>query len=261
MKRLNYFLLILLLPIMVGCEEPLPIQEFQPVSQEEASDSGVAQADTTSAWPPADPNNNEKVELANDLLAKNYYYILDGSGSMKDSDCSDGETKRIAAINALGKLIKVIPENVNVGLLVFDGKGITERVSLSPNSKLQQSNFIRALNEANNISNTPLHNAIVKGLWALEHQARKQLGYGEYNLVVVTDGEFNEGPDPIGVVNHIVDKTPVRVNVIGFCIDENHSLNQPGRTTYKTASNPEELFTGLKAVLAESETFDVSEFK
>jgi FMN-dependent NADH-azoreductase len=35
----------------------------------------------------------------------------------------------------------------------------------------------------------------------------------------------------------------------------------PGKTFYVTAQNPKELFSGLKAVLAESEKFDITTFQ
>jgi hypothetical protein len=54
--------------------------------------------------------------------------------------------------------------------------------------------------------------------------------------------------------------TPINIYSIGFCIGENHALNQPGRTFYKAADNPAALRKGLEEVLAESETFDETEF-
>jgi Ca-activated chloride channel family protein len=52
----------------------------------------------------------------------------------------------------------------------------------------------------------------------------------------------------------------VVVHTVGFCIDEDHVLNQPGRTYYTAASNPDELRQGLQAVLAEAPNFDATKF-
>jgi hypothetical protein len=45
------------------------------------------------------------------------------------------------------------------------------------------------------------------------------------------------------------------LHTIGFDIGEGHSLNQPGKTDYSSAQNPEQLRKSLQDVLAESEEF------
>jgi hypothetical protein len=92
-------------------------------------------------------------------------------------------------------------------------------------------------------------------------RAAAQLGYGEYHLVVVTDGEANQGEDPRAIVDVITRKSPIVVHTIGFCIGQNHSLNQPGKTVYRAADNPEDLERGLAEVLAEAPSFDAQSFK
>lgn len=95
----------------------------------------------------------------------------------------------------------------------------------------------------------------------LEKQAAAQLGYGEYNLVVVTDGDASDGSDLEKIVDLVAGQTPINLYTVGFCIDDRHVLNQEGRTEYRSALNTEELGTALQAVLAESEEFgDVQEF-
>jgi hypothetical protein len=79
--------------------------------------------------------------------------------------------------------------------------------------------------------------------------------------VVVTDGEpdpANEDPTPI--VKEILTQSPVVLHTIGFCIDANHVLNQPNRTYYTSATNPEQLQKSLQAVLAEAPSFDAAKF-
>jgi Mg-chelatase subunit ChlD len=109
-------------------------------------------------------------------------------------------------------------------------------------------------------SGTPLAHAIELAYGKLLEQAQRQLGYGEYNLVVVTDGHASEGQDPTGVVNRILDESPVALHTIGFCISAEHALNQPGRAVYRAADNPRALGEGLGAVLAEAPSFDLTEF-
>lgn len=208
-------------------------------------------------WPPA---SETPVELApsESRMAKNFYVILDGSGSMDASECSGGKTKAQAAVASLLKFESAVPENAHLGLFIFDNTGASERVPLGPRNSER---FQKALVQMQVGGGTPLGSAMAAGLKALEAQARAQLGYGEYNLVIVTDGEANDGEEPDPMVRTLVSKTPVVIHTVGFCIGENHALNQPGLTVYKAADNPQQLMSGLEEVLAESETFDVAEFK
>ena len=99
------------------------------------------------------------------------------------------------------------------------------------------------------------------GIEKLGIEARRQLGYGEFHLVIVTDGEADDQEDPTSVVTFALGETPIIVHTVGFCIGQNHSLNQPGKTLYKSAKDKESLNEGLVDVLAESENFDISSFK
>jgi Ca-activated chloride channel family protein len=107
---------------------------------------------------------------------------------------------------------------------------------------------------------TPLSTAIEIAYKKLTAQAKKQLGYGEYHLVVVTDGEATSGYEPDKVLAKILSESPVVVHTIGFCINTQHSLNQPGRTIYNTAQDYDSLRQSLQGILAESPEFSVSEF-
>jgi uncharacterized protein YegL len=208
-------------------------------------------------WP---PTSSVAVDLVHgdERLTKNFYIILDGSGSMASYGCSGKLTKAQAAIMALVNFRKAVGDDANLGLLIFDQKGTSERVPLGSNNAEA---FASALVSMEVGGGTPLGTAMEKGLSALETQARAQQGYGEYNLVIVTDGEANENDAPGPMVKKLTADTPVLVHTIGFCIGEDHALNQPGLTIYKAANNPKELASGLEEVLAESETFSVAEFE
>ena len=209
-------------------------------------------------WPPPDPEG-KPVTLAPNYTAKNYYIIFDGSGSMDDSHCADGSTKILVAKKAVADFAKSIPEDANLGLLAFDLQGISERLPLGTGNREP---FIEAVNAVDPGDATPLKSAIRLGVDRLTAQARQQLGYGEYHLVVVTDGEANpDGENPSAAVDWTLKTSPILIHTIGFCIGEAHSLNQPGRTIYHAANNPDDLTSGLKEVLAESESFDVKAFQ
>ena len=121
--------------------------------------------------------------------------------------------------------------------------------------------FIQAINNVVAGGGTPLTASMAHAFKECTRQAKRQLGYGEYTIVVVTDGIAKDAAKLSGYVNAILRETPIIIYSIGFCIGENHSLNQPGRTVYKAAENPEQLREGLKEVLAESERFDITQFE
>ena len=109
-------------------------------------------------------------------------------------------------------------------------------------------------------ANTPLRSAVDLAYSRLLDQGRSQLGYGEYHLVIVTDGLASAGQDPTPSVTRVLAESPVVFHTIGFCIGEQHPLNQPGRTYYRSANNPQALQQGLETVLAEAPDFAVSRF-
>jgi Ca-activated chloride channel homolog len=186
------------------------------------------------------------------LTRRNFLIVLDGSGSMADTQCSGNLSKIVAAKQAIAAFATKIKPEDNLGLCAFDSRGVTERASLS----LNRSAFNTALQEVRSDSNTPLGTAVRLGYARLQEQAKRQLGYGEYYLVVVTDGEADPGNDPRDIVNKIVSQSPVVISTIGFCIGQGHSLNRPGLTMYRDATNLEQLNQGLESVLAEAEFSD-----
>jgi Ca-activated chloride channel homolog len=209
-----------------------------------------------SNWPPLEEGTAPAT--TGTLTTVNYYLVFDGSGSMLSSQCGGGTTKFDAALKAVRDFIATIPEDANVGLAAFDRRAISERVPLAGGSREA---LYGALQEIRAGSNTPLRSAIKIGYDKLTDQARTQLGYGEYHLVVVTDGDPDpRDEDPSPVVREILRESPVVLHTVGFCIDDDHVLNQRDRTNYAAATNPEQLRQSLQAVLAEAPVFDAASF-
>lgn len=191
-------------------------------------------------------------EIENDPLKVNFYVVLDGSGSMDDSSCAEGSTRQLVARKALEEFSKSLPPEYNLGLLAFDSEGITERMPLGSSNR---SAFVQAVNSVQANSGTPLRTAIERAFEKLAQQAKKQQGYGEYHLIVVTDGDAGLSEDPEKIVRKIAHESPVVLHTLGFCIGEDHVLNSKF-VNFKPANNPSELVKGLSDVITESLSFN-----
>lgn len=181
---------------------------------------------------------------------KNYMIVYDASGSMDRSSCESSEYKSKIAYKAVIDYVQSLETDKNVGLVVFDNNGISIKSELS---KDRQS-FINGLNSIVVGSGTPLHTAMKLGYGELRKEGFIQNGEGEYNLIVITDGESNTGEDPTGIVKEIVHNSPVNISTIGFCIGAKHSLKNPQYVNYYSASNYEQIMKSLKSVDAEGES-------
>lgn len=241
--------------VLAGCEKPLPPPKLPPPKVTKAAPVPVSGARMTPAWPPA---REQGGSVAADLFAKNYYVVFDGSGSMNEKGCSGGSTKIQAAKVALATFSQSLPAGANLGLLIFDGRGVNEYLPLGTGNRDQ---FTKLVNGVRANAGTPLGSSVKLAYSKLLEQGAKQLGYGEYHLVIVTDGAADSGNDPTPVVNSMLAESPIVVQTIGFCIGPNHSLNQAGRTIYRAADSPEALNQGLADVLAEAPQFTVTQFK
>jgi len=204
------------------------------------------------------PGSTTSTDISSSLTAKNYYVVVDGSGSMAETGCSFGRRKMSVAKEALTRFIDKIPSTENIGLYVFDGYGSREVV---PIGSTQHENIKSQVDAIRAGGGTPLGQAVDVGKKALTQQGKRQLGYGEYHLVVITDGKASDSSVLNMRVRSLLSETPITVHTIGFCIKSNHTLNQPGYTVYRAADNQQALDSGLDMVLAEAETFDVSAFE
>jgi Mg-chelatase subunit ChlD len=106
-------------------------------------------------------------------LARNFYFIFDGSGSMGDTQ--GGQVKLKGAKEAVHRFLSKIPADANLGLYVFDARGTREVVPLGPNN---WDAFKQSINNVKDGGTTPLAQSIRFGTDRLVQQYKKQLGYG-----------------------------------------------------------------------------------
>ena len=211
-------------------------------------------------WPFSFENEIEKKvqpeTVADKMITRNFVIIFDDSGSMSDPD-ADGKRKIDTAKNAVVEWSKSVPAGANVGLVSFRN-GIWPLQPLTP---VSQEQLISAVRDIYNSGSTPLSAAFGESFRMLTRQGLQQLGYGEYTLVVITDGEADSSKRLNRWVKFVLNNSPIQIYTIGFGIGTDHTLNQPGLTQYKPAENLAELREGLKDVLAEAEAFDETEFR
>lgn len=208
-------------------------------------------------WPPAAADNGQ-MPLAEAPLGKNYVLIFDGSGSMAKHGCSGNRNKHEAAREAVLDWADTLPEDAGLGLVVFDRSGFSVRVPLGFGNRAQ---FRNEIHKVVPDRSTPLAAALDIAEDMLTTQGRRQLGYGEYTIVIVTDGVADDIAALERGVNRVLATSPIMIHTIGFCVGSEHSLNRAGRTVYRAADNAEELRRGLDDVLAEADSFDISGFK
>jgi Ca-activated chloride channel homolog len=190
---------------------------------------------------------------------RNFYFVIDGSGSMNDRPggaCKGDQShanKLAGAKWAVGQFMDNMPADVNLGLYVFDSNGQREVVPLGSNNRRA---FMDAVDDVSGGGGTPLADAIRAGTNKLVTQYKKQLGYGSYRLVVVTDGDASGIP---GAAKYAT-KKGVPIYTIGLCIGNNHPLRDHS-VSYQAADNFDDLAQALQETMAETQTFDATEFK
>jgi Ca-activated chloride channel homolog len=184
---------------------------------------------------------------------RNLYFIFDGSGSMAETPQNKpsrrrSERKLDGARRAVKQFLTKIPTDVNLGLYVFDAIGESERVPLATGNRKE---FISELDAIQANGATPLGAALKKGSEALAAQYRKQLGYGEYLLIVVTDGDATDSLLP-GVKRAENYRFPIYT--IGYDMNSDHALRSHS-LSYRSATSEKELEKALNSAVAELDSY------
>ncbi|MBC8233314.1 VWA domain-containing protein [bacterium] len=249
--------ILLMLLVIFGCEKKQPAGTTQTPSQ--TSSTPVPAQQPVESTPSNSLSNIERINIPLDssfpdaeaATTMNVYFIFDGSGSMNDK--KGGITKLAGAKKAVEEFIKYVPGDINLGLFVFDSNGEREVVPLRPNN---HERFLEAIKQIRAGRGTPLAEAIKTGSDKLIEQYKKQLGYGDYRLVVVTDGIANNIPSAAIYATQY----GFPIYTIGLFVEEEHPLREYS-ISYKDAQSFEELQQGLTETLAETEYFDPVEFE
>ena len=179
----------------------------------------------------------------------NVVILLDTSGSMQEQMRTVHETKWNAAKTALSNVVDQIPEDTNVGLLLFNPEDWI--YDLGPVNKDE---LKTAINNASITpqSGTPLGTYLKKAADRLLQARDKAFGYGTYKLLVVTDGDPTNEPQNL-VDQYLPDivSRGITVECIGVSMEEASVLKSKVHK-YMSADDPSSLETQIQTtVLAE----------
>lgn len=192
-------------------------------------------------------------------LTRNFYFILDGSGSMGEEPgrhCGGDQQfsdKMAGARWAIKTFLEKVPDSVNIGLMVFDDHGSREVLPLGRDNR---ESFVQAVESMRTGGGTPLATAIESATDKLVSQYQTQLGYGEFRLVVVTDGIA----DHISRAAYYAARHGMPIYTIGLCVKPNHPL-RTFSVSYRAADNFSDLAKGLEDTLAELPNYDQTTFQ
>jgi hypothetical protein len=178
----------------------------------------------------------------------NIVVILDASGSMQQKMSGTNLTKMAAAKQALTQVVKQVPDNTHVGLLVFSASNVPSGWAY-PLGPLDRAKLQAAVQLPNPHGPTPLGEYLKIGADALLQQRAKQLGYGTYRLLVVTDGEATDGNL---MDQHLPDilSRGLTIDVIGVDMKGDHALATRVHK-YRRANNPKDLSEAVSQAFAE----------
>jgi uncharacterized protein YegL len=235
---------------LAGCKA----EEEETVTSSAPDVSIAALGQTT--WP--DGVSEERISGTNPF-AENNLIVLDMSGSMDSLSCSgEYDSREEAAKEALFTWLTANPGD-NVGLVSFSQAGISLDSQLGRGEAHTQE-MISNIKALRADGGTPLRSAMEKARIELEAQAARQGGLGAYRMIVITDGEASSNENPVSLVKEIADNPAnmIEIHTIGFCINEGHPLNDPGRIFYTNAMSPDDLRAGLNATQGEAASFDPS---
>lgn len=188
------------------------------------------------------------------IYADNIMIVFDASGSMGYAMSQTDSRERLPiAQKALKQVLQKIPDNSNIGLFVFGNIKNDNPVQIGPKDLTRLNSAIDAIRTG---GNTPLGAYMQRASNQLLEQRQKNLGYGRYKLLVVTDGEATDG-DLMQKVAREVIRRNLSLEVIGVAMTGNHTLSNTC-TVYRAANDEESLNRAMAAAVAETKAIPAS---
>jgi hypothetical protein len=210
-----------------------------------ASDALIAAMQSSSAVP---ATGNPASEITDLML------IVDYSGSM-NAKMKDGATKVASAKKCMGDLVGKLPNDLNVGLIIYGTnkkRGCEDIDVVQPLGPIDKASMKAKIDGYNATGMTPIAASL--------ELAGKELAKskGGPAIVLVTDGAETCHGDPVGVAAKLAAEFGVKfgINVIGFGIEPQEKkqltdIADKGHGKLLTVENAGELADALKKVVEE----------
>lgn len=182
--------------------------------------------------------------LVSALGGQNVLVVLDGSGSMSYR-MAGGSSRMEVAKKAVASMVSKLPADTKLGIVCFGNTNDW----VYPLSKIDKSKVASEVAKIQPDGGTPLGQYMKYGADALI-ELRKKEHYGDYRLLVITDGEAS---DVWAMEKNFADilKKGITVDVIGVDMASTHTLANRANT-YRNAANPADLAKALESVFAET---------
>lgn len=193
----------------------------------------------------------EAPQAGDEMQAEHVLILLDASGSMttqmEGPDPARMITRMEAAKQAISKVIEGLPGGVRIGLMVFSSRdGLDWAYPIGP---LDKAKFRAGLLPIEADGGTPLGEYLEKAANALLAKRQELKGYGDYRLVVVTDGEA-EDPERMDSAATQLLSRGITLDVVGVQMAEAHALSAKAHS-YREAGDLAGLEKAIRAILAE----------
>lgn len=183
------------------------------------------------------------------IAGQNVVVVLDDSGSMYDPMGANGSVRRIdAAKQALVMVLEQLPDETQLGVVALNTRG-PAGAWMIPLGPLDRQRAATAIQQVDASGGTPLGSVLKSAADALlELRARQQ--YGDYRLLIVTDGEAQDS-DLVELYLPQILQRNITVDVIGVSMSQDHSL-ATRVDRYRRADDVQALSEALEESLAET---------
>ena len=181
---------------------------------------------------------------------QNVIVVLDDSGSMRQLMRTDGgRVSRIqAAKTALSKVVEGLPDDAQLGILLLNNGGLGN-TWLLPLGPLSATAALPKIAQIRADGGTPLGSQMKIATDALLELRKKQI-YGDYRLLVITDGEASDANLLEAYLPDILSRG-LSLDVIGVDMAAKHSLASRAHS-YRRADDARSFEKALAEVFAES---------
>lgn len=182
------------------------------------------------------------------FAAQNVVVVVDDSGSMDEPMRKLGVRRIDAAKEALRIVLAKLSSDAQIGIVALNNGWIL------PLQQIDRSQVDAQIARIEAMGGTPLGAVLKAGMDELLKKRADQI-YGDYRLLVVTDGEANDQDFLLSILPDVMARG-VTVDVIGVDMQSDHSLATEVHS-YRRADDPDSLQVAISEALAEAEETDM----